>query len=46
MNMMRKAGLALAAMFLGVAAIGITAPANAYSDTNWPCQGCILVGHR
>ena len=46
MNMMRKAGLALAATVLGVAVTGITAPAHAYNDTNWPCAGCAKPGHR
>jgi hypothetical protein len=40
MNTMRKAALTLAAAILGVAAIGFTAPAHAYNDTNWPCAGC------
>jgi hypothetical protein len=38
MNMMRKATLTLAAMVLGVGALGISAPAHA--DTNWPCSAC------
>jgi hypothetical protein len=46
MNMMRKVALALAAAVLGVGTVGITAPAHAYSDTNWPCAGCAKAGHR
>jgi hypothetical protein len=45
MNRMRKAALTLAAALLSVVALGITAPAHAM-DTNWPCPGCVMAGHR
>jgi hypothetical protein len=45
MNMMRKAALALVAAVLGVGALSISAPAQAYGDTNWPCSGCLQSGH-
>ena len=44
MKMMRKVALTLVVAVLGVGAIGITAPAQAY-DTNWPCQGCLKLAH-
>jgi hypothetical protein len=46
MNTMRKVGLALVTAVLGVGLLGISAPANAYVDTNWPCAGCVKAPHH
>ena len=46
MDTMRKLGLALVTAVLGVGALGLTAPAHAVQDTNWPCAGCIRAPHN
>ena len=30
---------------LSVGAVGITSPAHAAYDTNWPCAACLTVSH-
>jgi len=46
MNTMRKVGLALVTAVLGVGLLGVSAPAHAYVDTNWPCAGCAKAPHH
>jgi hypothetical protein len=45
MNTMRKVGLALVTAVLGVGVLGLSTPAHAYGDTNWPCAGCVKATH-
>ena len=46
MNTMRKVGLALVTAVLGVGVLGLSAPAHAQQDTNWPCAGCVKAPHH
>jgi hypothetical protein len=46
MNTMRKVGLALVTALLGVGVLGLSTPAHAMGDTNWPCAGCAKAPHH
>jgi hypothetical protein len=46
MNTMRKVGLALVTAVLGVGVLGLSTPAQAMQDTNWPCAGCLRAPHH
>jgi hypothetical protein len=46
MNTMRKVGLGLVTAVLGIGLLGISTPAHANGDTNWPCSGCAKASTR